>query len=228
MITKLEWDSNFFNLKVGELKYDGNSNENDFQNFDLIYLISNEDVELDVPGFENTFSETKVTFIKSLENTSKSKQPIFTLDEIEVNKEQLYVLAYESGKNSRFLLDAKFTKQQFKKLYQTWVDNSINKKFADGILIFFEDNKLKGFATYKINSATAFVGLIAVGPDFQGKGIGAKLLVYLENLLFEQGLKQLTIPTQLSNIQACNFYIKLGYSIKNKIAIKHYWKNDTI
>jgi len=228
MIRKLEWDSNFFNLKVGEIRYDANYEEKDFSSYDLIYLVSDEDVKLDLAGFENTFSETKVTFMKSVEYLTSSKDPIFRFDEVEINREQLYLLAYESGKNSRFLLDAKFADHHFKKLYQAWIDNSINKKFADGILIYFEENKPKGFVTYKINNTIASVGLIAVNSDFQGKGIGTKLLVHLENLLFKQDVKQLTIPTQLSNLQACNFYTKQGYSIKNKIAIKHYWKNDTI
>ncbi|MFY0483718.1 GNAT family N-acetyltransferase [Flavobacterium sp. PLA-1-15] len=228
MIKTLQWDSDFFNLKVGEIRYDDNYEEKDFSSYDLIYLISNEDMTLDLPGFENTFSETKVTFIKNIENITPSIEPIFRFDEVEINKEQLYLLAYESGKNSRFLLDTKFTEEHFKKLYQTWIDNSVNKKFADDVLVYFDENQLKGFVTYKVNNTTASVGLIAVDSQFQGKGIGAKLLIHLEDLLFKQEIKQLTIPTQLSNIQACNFYSKQGYIIKNKTAIKHYWKNDTI
>ncbi|NBL65781.1 dTDP-4-amino-4,6-dideoxygalactose transaminase [Flavobacterium sp. NST-5] len=104
------------------------------------------------------------------------------------------------------------------------MDNSINKKFADGILIFFEDQKPKGFVTYKIQETSATVGLIAVDAEFQGNKIGAKLLIHLEQMLIEKNVKQLIIPTQLSNHQACHFYTKQGYSIKNQTRIKHYWK----
>jgi dTDP-4-amino-4,6-dideoxy-D-galactose acyltransferase len=196
----------------------------DISNYDLIYLFSDEEFDLKIPNFENSFSETKVVFIKNTETYQQTSKLILKVDEVSVTKEQLYLLAYESGKNSRFLLDNKFNENLFKNLYQTWIDNSINKKFADDILVYFEENKLKGFVSYKINNDNASVGLIAVNSDYQGKGIGAKLLNYLENLLFEKGVHQLTIPTQLDNIQACNFYQKQGYSIKNKTSIKHYWK----
>lgn len=223
-IKKLDWDSDFFNIKVGEIiNPDTNSIFSD-EDFDLIYVVSDEDFQLKVKDFENTFSETKVIFCKSIEECSEKIESVLKFNEVNIDKNQLYLLAYESGKNSRFLLDRKFGESHFKKLYQTWIDNSINKKFADDILVYCEENQIKGFVTYKIKDDIASVGLIAVNSASQGKGIGAKLLLYLENLIVEKEIKQIIIPTQLSNIQACSFYQKQGYSIKNKTYIKHYWK----
>ena len=224
MVKKLHWDSEFFNLDIGEMNYNENYEAENISDYDLIYILSNEDFQFNIDNFENTFSETKVTFVKIFETNNYTSKSIFTLDELDVNKEQLYLLAYESGKNSRFLLDKNFDENHFKRLYQAWIDNSINKKFADDVLVYFEENKLKGFVTYKINNQIASVGLIAVNNAYQGKGIGAKLLQFLENLLYQKQVNQLTIPTQLSNIQACNFYQKHGYIVKNKSFIKHYWK----
>lgn len=224
-IKRLDWDSEFFNLKVGEINYDKNLQGQNSADYDLIYILSNEDFQLNLDCFENSFSETKVNFIKTLEANGDASKFIFEFDKVAIDKQQLYLLAYESGKNSRFLLDTKFDENHFKKLYQTWIDNSINKKFADGVLVYFEENILKGFVTYKTNNVTASVGLIAVDNNYQGKGIGAKLLQNLENLLYQKKITQLTIPTQLTNIQACSFYTKQGYSIKDKTFIKHYWKN---
>jgi dTDP-4-amino-4,6-dideoxy-D-galactose acyltransferase len=223
-IKKLDWDSDFFNIKVGEIINPDTNSIVLKEDFDLIYVVSDEDLQLKVEGFENTFSETKVIFCKTIENKIQESDPIFKFDEVEINREQLYILAYESGKNSRFLLDKKFDESHFKKLYEAWIDNSINKKFADDILVYFQEDQIKGFVTYKIKNDAASVGLIAVNSASQGKGIGAKLLLYLENLIIEKEIKQIIIPTQLSNIQACSFYQKQGYSIKNKTYIKHYWK----
>jgi len=224
MIKRLDWDSNFFNLKIGEIIYDENYKEIDISDYDLIYGVSNEDFQLKLSGFENTFSETKIIFIKSPKADIPISESIFKLDEAIIDRKELYLLAYESGKNSRFFLDKKFDEKHFKKLYRAWIDNSISKKIADEVLVYFEENKLKGFVTYKTNNSTAFVGLIAVNPNNQGKGVGAKLLRFLENSAFEKEIKEIIIPTQLSNVQACSFYQKQGYSIKNKTYIKHYWK----
>lgn len=223
-IKKLDWDSDFFNIKVGEIINPDTNSIVLKDDFDLIYVVSDEDLQFKVEGFEDTFSETKVIFCKTLENKIQKSDVIFKFDEVDINREQLYILAYESGKNSRFLLDKKFDESNFKKLYQAWIDNSINKKFADDILVYFEEDQIKGFVTYKVKSDSASVGLIAVDTNYQGKGIGAKLLKYLENILIQKEIEKIIIPTQLSNIQACNFYNKQGYSIKNKTYIKHYWK----
>lgn len=224
MVKTLQWDSDFFNLKVGEINYDERYNQQDVSNYDLIYVISNNDFVLELDNFENTFSETKVIFVKNLEKENIDSEPIFKFNQVNVEIDKLYSLAFESGKNSRFLLDNRFDKSIFKNLYRAWIDNSINKKFADDILVYFEENQIKGFLSYKTIDSIASVGLIAVDANCQGKGIGAKLLKYLENIILETGIKQIKIPTQLSNIQACSFYKKQGYSIKNKTYIKHYWK----
>ncbi len=228
MINKLEWDSNFFNLKVGEFIYYQNYKDKDLSAFDLIYVVSDKDFELQLENFENSFAETKVIFNKKPEKGNQNPQPIFSFDKQNIDIQELYYLAFESGKNSRFLLDKKFNPNHFRMLYKQWIDNSINKKFADDVLVYFEEKTAKGFVTYKVIDTTATIGLIAVNPNSQGKGIGAKLVQHLENLAFEKGIKQIMIPTQMNNISACNFYSKQGYAIKSKTYIKHYWKNDTI
>jgi ribosomal protein S18 acetylase RimI-like enzyme len=222
MIKKLQWDSDFFNIKIGQVDY--KEFKEDSLDYDVLYVNSSEDFELKIEYFENTFTETKVIFFKSVEEMQPISKSIFNWEEVTANKEELYLLAYESGKNSRFLLDKKFGEIKFKKLYQTWVDNSINKKFADGILVYFDEHILKGFVSYKTKEASLSVGLISVNPNFQGIGIGTKLLYYLENIALNNALKEVIIPTQLANIQACNFYKKQGYCIQKTTVIKHFWK----
>lgn len=221
MIQKLEWDSHFFNLNVGEIT-DFSASKN-FDEFDLIYLKSNQDCSYEMEGFNHTFSETKVVFSKKIRATS------VTVDQIRPTTEQdaiddLYELAYQSGKYSRFRLDEKFTHSQFEKLYRTWVDNSVRKQFADEVLVFTNGNKIAGFVTYKSATTSAVIGLIAVSPDFQGQGIGTKLLQYVENNLAVHNIETLHIPTQLANKQACAFYSKQGFEITEKTYSKHYWK----
>jgi len=228
MIRRLDWDSNFFNLNVGELIYDKDCEKDSFSVYDLIYVISHEDFQLELDDFENSFSEIKVVFTKKLDDENPIIAPVFKFNDIFCNKESLYLLAYESGKNSRFLLDHKFDKFFFKKLYETWIDNSINSVFADDVLVYLEEDRVKGFVTYKMKGEIASIGLIATDFAFQGNGIGTKLLKHVENTVFKKGAKQLIIPTQLSNIQACSFYKKQGYSVQETIHIKHYWKYDTI
>jgi dTDP-4-amino-4,6-dideoxy-D-galactose acyltransferase len=225
MVKKLQWDSEFFDLKVGEISLNKPLDAIEIkEDFDLIYVLSKDDFHLQISEYENTFSETKVFFVKKIDIYEDNTAPIFSFDKTKMPIEPLYELAYESGKNSRFLLDEKFEELSFKKLHKTWVDNSINKIFADDILVFLEADEIKGFVSYKIKVKTLTIGLIAVDFKHQYKGIGAQLLKKMEQIAFEKGMTQIKIPTQLSNTQACAFYEKQGYSIEEQTYIKHFWK----
>jgi dTDP-4-amino-4,6-dideoxy-D-galactose acyltransferase len=113
---------------------------------------------------------------------------------------------------------------EFKYLYNLWVDNSINGKFADGILVYKDQNSILGFVTYKTNQDVATIGLIAVNPKYQGRGIGRKLIQSLENKLAIIGVATVKIPTQLQNEMACGFYTKMGYQLIDSTILKHFWK----
>lgn len=225
MVKKLHWDSEFFGLIVGEISLNEPFEKlNIEEHFDLIYVFSKDDIALHISEYENTFSETKVYFVKKIDNCEDNAAPIFSFDKTKMPIETLYELAYESGKNSRFLLDEKFEELSFKKLYKIWVDNSLNNMFADDVLVFLEADEIKGFVSYKIKEKTLTIGLIAVDFKYQNKGIGAQLLKKMEQIAFEKGTMQIKIPTQLSNTQACAFYKKQGYSIEEQTYIKHFWK----
>lgn len=225
MVKKLQWDSDFFDLKVGEISLNKPLDAIEIEeDLDLIYVLSKDDFALHISEYENTFSETKVFFVKKIEIDFDNAAPIFSFDKTKMPIEPLYELAYESGKNSRFLLDKKFERSNFKKLYKTWVDNSLNNMFADDVLVFLEADEIKGFVSYKTKENTLTIGLIAVDFKHQNKGIGAQLLKKMEQIAFKKGMTQIKIPTQLSNTQACAFYEKQGYSIAEKTHIKHFWK----
>lgn len=226
MIKRLDWDSDFFGLQIGELIYESNLETDN--SYDLLYVINNCDFEIEIENFTNSFSETKLIFSKNIMKSSPKAYSIFSVKKIQYKKEDIYYLAYESGKFSRFFLDDNFSNEKFEKLYQKWVDNSISNTIADDLLIFLEDDHIVGFVTYKCSDQFATIGLIAVSSNHQGKGIGKKLLETVENILFEQKVKTIFIPTQEKNEVACKFYIKQGYNVIEKKVIKHYWKNDTI
>ena len=225
MIQKLDWDSAFFNIKIGEIFYEEEIDIKETSNFDLLYIKSLNDFDLEVSDFENSFSEKKIIFSKDLsENENTSINQIQVYDEFKHSLNEIYQLAYESGTYSRFNLDENIQKGIFQKMYDKWVDNSINKSFADELLVYEEESKVMGFITYKITQQNASIGLIAVNPTFQRKGIGKKLLNHVESKLFKKGVKKLQIPTQERNILGCSFYKKQGYKIEEIIHIKHYWR----
>jgi ribosomal protein S18 acetylase RimI-like enzyme len=225
MIKLLEWDSSFFNRRIGLLDLNsGFPNFEDLNDWDLVYIMSDEDFTLDINKFNRTYCETKVVFSKMI---IESKEPIdenISVAKKNENKKQIYNLALESGKFSRFNLDKNFKRAEFKKLYYKWVDNSFNKEFADAVLVYKFENEIIGFVTYKVLDDFATIGLIAISPLYQGKGVGRKLINAVEMELVNRQIGELRIPTQFQNEIACEFYMKLGYKIIKKKIINHYWK----
>lgn len=229
MIKKMKWDSDFFNLRVGQLDFKESKDALDVENYDLLYVVLSDDFDMKLKGFENSFSEQKIKFYKELKATEQLAENVFSYRETTYDIQDIYQLAFESGRHSRFLLDKKFRSEKFKELYKLWIDNSISNNFADDVLLYKYEGKTLGLLTYKTIEKDAFVGLIAVSHEHQGKGIGRIMLKHLESALYANGIYNLTIPAQGQNQQACNFYNKIGYSISEKTYIKHYWKiHDTI
>lgn len=222
-INRLEWDSDFFNLEVGDFILK-NSLIPDCSDFDLIYVKSEKVNDLEINGYEKTYTETKIIFKKILKTKNQAINSVYDISVVNYSIEELRQLAYESGKYSRFRLDQKNDPKKFFELYDLWVLNSLNKKFADNLYVYLEDNNTVGFVTYKINNDFATIGLIAVNPNYQGRGIGGKLLKFVENKLIENNIKILLIPTQFQNEEACFFYKKHGYQIHETTIINHYWK----
>jgi dTDP-4-amino-4,6-dideoxy-D-galactose acyltransferase len=224
-INFLQWDSDFFNKKIGDITVEKEEIVSDTEDYDLIVLKQLSDFEIDITGFTLSFEETKVNFIKKLDDKSlQDYETIKDTDDSEKDADFFKELAYESGKKSRFLLDEKFGEAKFGELYDRWVINSLNKKFALKTFYTEEDGKAIGFVTLQKYNELGKIGLIATHPDFQGKGFGKKLLQKAENFCLKNGITHLEIPTQKENIQACSFYKKQGYDVKDEIIIKHYWR----
>ncbi len=226
MIKKLDWDSDFFNLKIGEVCIENEGFEVNDTSFDLLYVKSKNEFEIKISGYENTFSDQILIYSKDLKDTGiEVVEPnIIPFKETHFPIEKLYELAYIGGKFSRFNLDEKFDSEYFKKLYKIWIDNSLNGTLADELLIYQENGELVGFVTYKTNKEVLTYTLLAVLPEHKGKAIGAKLFEFVAQKMAKKSITKLTLPTQISNVGACYIYNKLGYTISEKTYIKHYWK----
>ena len=221
MIEYLDWDSNFFGCRIGKINYksklDSPLSFKNSDEFDLIYVFSDNEINLGIP-----LIDIKVTFYK---NTQKKKAPP---DVIDFNKNQhsydeLLELVYMSGHESRFLKDQFFGEKAFKKLYKVWIDKILDDDSAK-ILVNKCNDILMGFVAYKYSKKFSNIDFIAVSPFARGKGLGKKLLDAVESNLGES--KLLIVPTQEQNIGAYKFYINNGFQIIDKKYIYHYATNS--
>lgn len=226
MIRFLTWDSDFFNITIGELRVNSDiTHLPELENYELLYVIQKSKNKFKIHGFKESYCDERVVFQKNLNNIKPIRNnKVYSVKEIDISLDKLYHLAYISGVYSRFRLDTNFKKEQFEAMYRAWIDNSINFNISSDLFVYKESNKVKGFISFKILDGVAKIGLIAVDEEFQGLGVGKQLIEKVEWYCVKHKCFKLEIPTQAKNKKACNFYLKNGYEISRSEIIKHYWK----
>jgi len=230
-IEYLHWDSDFFDIKIGRFFANKTSDlesvflEAKKAEYGLIYVFGNENLQINetlLIHFNGHLADRKVLFEKDIKTLKEQSSSISEYNNNELTFE-LEQLAFESGQYSRFKSDKNFRKDDFYRMYKKWIENSIKKQIANHVFVAKENNSIRGMVTLKIDAKKGLIGLISVFPDAQGKGYGKSLIIACENELFRKGIFKLEVPTQADNIQACNFYKKCGFEIKETTAIYHFW-----
>ena len=200
----LEWDSIFFGFPVASIKV-GAGNENEVKTeldkflnsgCKLIYIFSKN--PLDLSGYHSCMVDRKRSYVL--------KTPIFMENvthpvKIEHNAELLYELAYQAGVHSRYKCDSHISEETFERLYRIWIDNSVNKGFADYVLAIIDEDKAVGFITARKNANQLSIGLIATDKESRGKGIGTNLIQEIVNIGAIENL-QVEVTTQADNLPA--------------------------
>jgi GNAT superfamily N-acetyltransferase len=232
-IERLDWDSDFFKIKIGELtltKIEDLENLELNSEFDLVYVNSNFKIgELE----KVSYGGTKVDYVKELKAIEIDPYKITAIINVDSDyfskyENELNELAYLSGHQSRFYQDPLFKESDFKKLYDKWLESALNKNHDNVFLVYHDEliNKPVALLTGKINNIdlNARVGLFAVHESQQGKGLGKKMLNTFEQLGIASNCNKITIPTQKENLGACGFYESLGYKPSSTQFSYHLWK----
>jgi ribosomal protein S18 acetylase RimI-like enzyme len=152
----------------------------EIHNYDLIYCFSYK-LLLNTSSF--SYCGTKVNFEKSFNLINLSIDSFNQISLVNVEyylefEKELKELGLVSGAFSRFKIDTRLGIEKFKNLYDIWIENA-SKGLNDNLFLVYHDedsNKPVGILTAKINeqSHDSKIGLFAVHPSFQGKGIGRK------------------------------------------------------
>ena len=80
------------------------------------------------------------------------------------------------------------------------------------VLVAAAQNPLVGFAIMNFGDASAHLSLLAVKPAHQRRGIGRRMMVWLEESALVAGIATINLELRTSNSAACDFYRALGFS----------------
>jgi dTDP-4-amino-4,6-dideoxy-D-galactose acyltransferase len=236
-IKKLDWDSDFFDLKIASVKCLQNIELSQTEieaiessNSDLVYFFSNEfdhEFNASIESLGARLVDKKVTYLKTI---SKN------LDELDYSSihlyegiitDKLYQLSIDAGIYSRYFLDVKIPRFKAEQMYKIWIERSVKKEIADGAFCYSEPKiptDIGGFVTIKTHSDKTNIGLFSVDSTVRRSGIGRKLMAFSEAYTLNNNLNQIDVVTQLDNKVACQFYESCGFKISKIEYVYHLWK----
>jgi len=216
--TVKEWDSHFFNKKIFSLVLTSENIKNtDWPSNSLITtkISSNNYQCLDkFNKYGFSFVEGEIVFKKNLleVNNSVSLSSFNCYLALENDIDELKDIVNNLYVKSRFR-EPWFSPAERDSFYQTWIENAVLSKFDDCCLVLKSESDISGFVTVRIRNNEAIIGLIGVASNFQGQGIGSKLLKLIETYCLANNVRNIRVSTQTSNTPAANLYSKNGFSI---------------
>jgi len=91
------------------------------------------------------------------------------------------------------------------------------------VLVCYQQQKLAAMITLGTKNDRGDIGLLAVAPDFRGKGIAADLVYTAQHYFKNKNINKLQVVTQKDNIAACRLYEKCGFAIEKTETFFHFW-----
>lgn len=228
-IEKLDWDSNFFGLRIGRVEI-RNREENAFitsqesqirKDYDLLYVFANHGLTFSAPK-ARMMDEKVIYSLSTFSNTIIDKNIISWSENQGVPYELLH-LALVSGKYSRFKLDDRLPNGSYERLYSQWIEQSVNHAIASEVFCYMIEGVPKGLVTLNHKNGIGDIGLVAVHEDYQHRGIGTSMMRNAIRYSKEKRLQKLSVVTQHANTPACNLYEKSGFSVESVIDVWHWW-----
>lgn len=95
-----------------------------------------------------------------------------------------------------------------------WSEGAISETFEQEqtlLLVAYEDRKLIGYLILYFVLEEGEIAKIAVIPECRRQGVGARMLLELEDLCEDNGITKLLLDVRESNETAISFYTSYGF-----------------
>lgn len=235
----LDWDSEFFGftvvrilpdtLRIEELEETLSCMQQ--ENVSLAYWALNPDAGESQEAARfcgGVLADKQVTFVIDAEDIRAKS--LLTVSSVLVEEytdilptPEMENLAIQAGIYSRFKLDPRFPEGRFVELYKLWIQNSVNKKIADSVLVVRDEGKVVGMVTIGQKGDRADIGLIAVDASMRKRRLGLSLVCAAQEWALSKGFSVAQVVTQKDNFSACQLYKKCGYCVDKVEDIYHFW-----
>jgi dTDP-4-amino-4,6-dideoxy-D-galactose acyltransferase len=236
LITKLEWDSGFFGFNIAFLSC-MHLTENIMrrienfirrENIRLVEYLCNCHDRTSVRIAEQNgfnFTDIRLTYKYVLkEKQEVGLNGLAFAKATEQDIPRLRILNKDIYKDSRYFFDGNFAIEKVHEFYPGWVEKSVRGQYDDQCCCLYDQNTPVAFCTLKFDREnSANIGLLGVDPEYQGKGLGKKILYSVFNLLIDKGIQQFFVVTQGRNYAAQILYQATGFRTESTQLWYHKW-----
>lgn len=240
-IDSLQWESDFFGLSTAKLDFTVPSAEtllaSQLDNYEVVQakILASEMGRLDglsELGFSLVEGEVDFTLTIGIEN-AYLKSSLSATDIVELATADDIPLLRHAAEHvfsqSRFRAPW-YNDGDSGRFYALWIEKAVLGTF-DHVCLLVKDvsGDILGFVSLKhLNDDTARIGLLAVMPEVNRRGIGRKLMSAAFIWCEQHKKRQLNVATQISNIAALNLYSRSGAAVASTAYWLYRGQHDSI
>lgn len=234
MIDELPWDSQFFGVRIGS--YTGQKlNGEEFLKavkdgrFECVYVFvdpsDNTGMEL---ARRNRFHLVDTRVLYQLHLATYRVDPRNSVELLDpknaIDVARVREISCDLATVSRFYADPRF-RHRAKEMYGVWFEKMLEDPDS-AIAIRRVDGVIAGFIACTIKNGNAELVLVAMAKEYQGQGIGSKLMDAVNLHLLSRGVLGIYVKTQLRNLSANQHYQRIGFRSSAVTHVYHAWVQD--
>ena len=229
---ELTWDSDFFGIKSAKVILHRSLAINEWENlkvkfcdYQFIAIVNrNSDpvnAQLIAKDTSSFLADINIQFEKKLVETNEMPRNVTTYQALERDDRIIEIADFQ---HSRFLSDPELAKRGGKYVYQEWIINAFEKPEKYYILSKDEKGIINGFLLCSYFKKTCVIELISVSKEVSKSGIGTSLFRAVEYTAYQRDCNKIKVGTQMRNLNAINFYHKVGCKQVECHEIYHLWE----
>jgi dTDP-4-amino-4,6-dideoxy-D-galactose acyltransferase len=228
----LPWDSTFFGFPIARIRghtltaqsadaIDAWCREHRIK---CLYFIARPDDPTTVEIAEQHgyhLADVRLTFERDLKSQILNPKSDIIRPALPSDIPALRAIARASHTDTRFFFDPHFPREKCHALYETWIESSVHG-FADKVLTGTGgEGEVAGYITCHLT--TPRIGLIAVSPNYQSKGLGRALVESALAFFHSRGAARVSVVTQGRNLAAQRLYTRCSFLPARLELYYHRW-----
>jgi GNAT superfamily N-acetyltransferase len=135
----------------------------------------------------------------------------------------LDAIARAGHTDSRYYHDPGFPRARCDDLYSTWIRRSLEGAIADVVFVPVVDGQPAGYVTCQVDAKEGWIGLVGVGPQARGRGVGGALIRRALDWFRQAGVEEVLVVTQGRNEAAKRLYERSGFLPRDTGLWYHRW-----